>query len=210
MTRLRIKKRGICTVVRKGGQRPPFFVARSDFVSLCSVRLVDGVNSLALSEPLRIVQASEPDVPLILQFIRDLAEYEKLADQVEATEERVRENLFGASPRAFCVLAYHDTRPVAFALCYFTYSTFAGLPGLYLEDLFVKPDVRGQGVGRELLRHLAKLALQEGCYRIEWAVLHWNKSAIGFYERLGAIPMEEWAVYRLSETALSLLAGENH
>ena len=93
---------------------------------------------------------------------------------------------------------------------YFTYSTFAGLPGLYLEDLFVKPDVRGQGVGRELLRHLAKLAIQEGCFRIEWAVLHWNKSAIGFYERLGAVPMNEWAVYRLTGPALSRLAEEDH
>jgi len=164
---------------------------------------------LRLTQPLRIVQATEKDVPLILQFIRELAEYEKLADQVEATEERVRENLFGASPRASCVLAYHETRPVAFALYYFTYSTFAGLPGLYLEDLFVKPDVRGQGVGRELLRYLAKLARQQGCFRIEWAVLHWNKPAIGFFESLGAVPMGEWAVYRLSGTALSVLAAED-
>lgn len=174
------------------------------------MHFADGVDSLGLSQTLRIVQATEQDVPLILHFIRKLAEYEKLADEVEATEERVRVNLFGASPRVFCVLAYHETRPVAFALYYFTYSTFAGLPGLYLEDLFVKPEVRGQGVGRELLRHLAKLALREGCYRIEWAVLHWNKSAIGFYERLGAVPMQEWAVYRLSGAALSGLANEDH
>lgn len=174
------------------------------------MHFADGVESLALSQPLRIVQAAETDVPLILQFIHELAEYEKLADHVEATEERVRENLFGKSPRASCVLAYHETRPVAFALYYFTYSTFAGLPGLYLEDLFVKPDVRGQGVGRELLRHLARLARQEGCYRIEWAVLHWNKSAIGFYERLGAVPLNEWAVYRLTGPALSRLAAEDH
>ncbi len=165
---------------------------------------------MVLSQPLRIVQAAEPDVPLILQFIRELAEYEKVADQVEATEARVRDNLFGAAPRAFCVIAYDEARPVGFALYYFTYSTFAGLPGLYLEDLFVKPDVRGHGVGRELLRYLAKLAIQEGCFRIEWAVLHWNKSAIGFYESLGAVPMNEWAVYRLSGAALSGLAEEDH
>lgn len=164
---------------------------------------------MGLTQPLRIVPATETDVPLILQFIRELAEYEKLADQVEATEARVLENLFGASPKASCVLAYHETRPVAFALYYFTYSTFAGLPGLYLEDLFVKPGVRGQGVGRELLRYLAKLARQQGCFRIEWAVLHWNKPAIGFYESLGAVPMGEWAVYRLSGTALSGLAEED-
>ena len=156
------------------------------------------------------MQATEADVPLVLQFIHALAEYEKLADHVEATEARVRENLFGASPKAACVLAYHETRPVAFALYYYTYSTFAGLPGLYLEDLFVKPDVRGQGVGRQLLRYLAKLALQEGCFRIEWAVLHWNKPAIGFYESLGAVPMDEWAVYRLTGAALSELAEEDH
>ena len=170
--------------------------------------LVEGGKLLVSSQPLRLVPATENAVPLILEFIRDLAEYEKLADRVENTAERVRENLFGASPKAFCVFAYQDTRAVAFALYYLTYSTFAGLAGLYLEDLFVKPDVRGQGVGRELLRHLAQLALREGCWRIEWAVLHWNKSAIGFYERLGAIPMDEWAVYRLAGEPLQRLAQE--
>lgn len=157
---------------------------------------------------LRIVSATERDVPLILEFIRELADYEKLLDRVEATEGRLRETLFGAKPAASCVLAYDGERPVAFALFYYTYSTFAGLPGLYLEDLFVKPDARGQGLGRALLRHLAQLAKQEGCWRIEWAVLHWNKSAIGFYESLGAVPMDEWAVYRLSNEALERLAGE--
>ena len=156
---------------------------------------------------LRIVSATKLDVPLILEFIRELADYEKMLDRVEATEERLRETLFGARPAASCVLAYLDDRPVAFALFYYTYSTFAGLPGLYLEDLFVKPDARGQGFGRALLRHLAQLAKEKGCWRIEWAVLHWNKSAIGFYESLGAVPMDEWAVYRLSNEALERLAG---
>lgn len=157
---------------------------------------------------LRIVSATERDVPLILEFIRELADYEKLLDRVEATEERLRDTLFGAKPAASCVLAYDGDRPVAFALFYYTYSTFVGLPGLYLEDLFVKPDARGQGLGRALLRHLAQLAKEKGCWRIEWAVLHWNQSAIGFYESLGAVPMDEWAVYRLSNDALERLAGE--
>lgn len=167
------------------------------------------VKLLASSELLRIVPATEPDVPLILEFIRELAEYEKLLDRVEATEERLRETLFGAEPAASCVVAYLGERPVAFALFYFSYSTFAGLPGLYLEDLFVKPDVRGLGIGRALFRHLANLAKKKGCWRIEWAVLHWNKSAIGFYESIGAVPMDEWAVYRLSEEALESLANES-
>ena len=161
------------------------------------------------AEPLRIVAATERDVPLILEFIRELAEYEKLLDRVEATEKRLRETLFGAEPAAACVLAYQGGQPVAFALFYFTYSTFAGLPGLYLEDLFVKPEMRGQGLGRALLRHLANLAKEKGCWRIEWAVLHWNKSAIGFYESIGAVPMDEWAVYRLSGDALESLAKES-
>ena len=161
-----------------------------------------------MSEPLQIRLATERDVPLILEFIRDLAAYEKLLERVEVTEARLHETLFGAKPVASCVLAYQGEHPVAFALYYFTYSTFAGLPGLYLEDLFVKPEFRGDGIGRALLRHLAKLARNEGCWRIEWAVLHWNKPAIGFYESLGAVPMDEWAVYRLSGVELNKLADE--
>jgi len=161
-------------------------------------------------EPLRIVSATQKDVPLILEFIKDLAAYEKLLPEVTATEERLRQNLFGPAPKASCVLAYQGARAVAFALFYFTYSTFGGLPGLYLEDLFVKSDVRGQGFGRALLRHLARLAKEHGCWRIEWAVLHWNKSAIGFYENLGAVAMDEWAVYRLTGAALERLAQEQN
>ena len=161
-----------------------------------------------LDSSLTIRPATESDVPLILEFIRELAVYEKLLDRVEANEARLREALFGTTPVASCVLAYRAELPVAFALYYFTYSTFAGLPGLYLEDLFVKPDFRGQGLGHALLQHLAKLAKERGCWRIEWAVLHWNQSAIRFYEKLGAIPMNEWAVYRLSGTSLSRLADE--
>lgn len=160
------------------------------------------------SASLRIVPATEHDVPLILEFIRELAIFEQALDRVEATEERLRKTLFGAAPAASCVLAYQGERPVACAVFYFTYSTFAGLPGLFLEDLIVKPDVRSQGVGRALLRHLAQLAKEKGCWRIEWAVLHWNQSAIRFYQGLGAVLMDEWAVYRLSGDSLERLASE--
>ena len=163
-----------------------------------------------MDSSLTIRPATESDVPLVLEFIRELAVYEKLLDRVEANEARLREALFGTTPVASCVLAYQAELPVAFALYYFTYSTFAGLPGLYLEDLFVKPDFRGQGLGHALLQHLAKLAKDRGCWRIEWAVLHWNQSAIRFYEKLGAIPMNDWAVYRLSGAALSKLADEKN
>ena len=159
-------------------------------------------------EKLRIIPTTQQDVSLILQFIRELAEYEKLGDRVEATEQRLLQSLFGPTPYASCVIAYLGVRPVAFALYYFSFSTFAGSPGLYLEDLFVKPDVRSQGIGKALLRHLAQLAIEKGCWRIEWAVLHWNKDAIAFYEKLGATPMDEWAVYRLWGDALSRLAEE--
>jgi GNAT superfamily N-acetyltransferase len=157
---------------------------------------------------LRIVSATEGDVPLILEFIRELAAYERHLDRVEATEARVRETLFGPKPAASVIFAFNDDQPVGFAVFYFTYSTFVGLPGLYLEDLFVKPEARGQGIGRQLLSYLARLAKERGCCRIEWAVLHWNEPAIGFYRKLGAIPMEEWHVYRLFGTPLDQLAAE--
>lgn len=157
---------------------------------------------------LRIVTATERDVPLILEFIHELAAYERHLDRVEATEARLHETLFGAEPTASVIFAFDGEKPVGFAVFYFTYSTFAGLPGLYLEDLFVKPEARGLGVGRQLLRYLARLAKEKGCWRIEWAVLHWNETAIGFYRKLGAIPMEEWAIYRLFGTPLDQLAAE--
>jgi GNAT superfamily N-acetyltransferase len=163
---------------------------------------------MASAVALRIVTATERDVSLILEFIRELAVYERNLHRVEATEARIRETLFGAEPAASVIFAFDGDKPVGFAVFYFTYSTFAGLPGLYLEDLFVKPEARGLGVGRQLLRYLAKLAKEKGCWRIEWAVLHWNEPAIGFYRKLGAIPMEEWAVYRLFGTPLDQLAAE--
>lgn len=160
------------------------------------------------SESLRIEAATEQDVPLILEFVRGLAEYENHLDKVEATEERIRKTIFGAEPAAQVLFAYENDVAIGYAVFFYTYSSFAGLPGLYLEDLFVKPEARGKGVGRELLRHLARLAKEKGCGRIEWAVLNWNEPAIGFYKRLGAVPMDEWDVYRLAGDELERLAAE--
>jgi GNAT superfamily N-acetyltransferase len=160
------------------------------------------------SNALRIEPATERDIPLILEFVRGLAEYEKHLDRVEATEERIRKTLFGAEPAAQVVFAYDNDTPVGYAVFFYTYSSFVALPGVYLEDLFVKPEARGKGVGRELLCYLARLAKEKGCSRIEWAVLNWNEQAIGFYKRLGAVPKDEWDVYRLSGNELDRLAAE--
>ena len=156
---------------------------------------------------LRIEKATIDDVPLILQFIRELAEYEKLLDRVTTTEEVLRETLFGPRPAAEVLLAYQTNEPVGFAIYFFNYSTFMGRPGLYLEDLFVRPAVRGRGFGRALLAHLAKIAIERNCGRMEWAVLDWNEPAIGFYKRLGAVPMDDWTVFRVWDKALQDLAG---
>lgn len=156
----------------------------------------------------RVVPATAADVPLILELIRGLAEYERLAHEVVATEERLRDSLFGPAPSAEVVLAYVGEAPAGFALFFHNYSTFLGRRGLYLEDLFVRPEWRGYGAGRALLEHLARLAVARGCGRFEWAVLDWNAPAIAFYERLGATPMHDWTVYRLTGDALRRLAGE--
>jgi GNAT superfamily N-acetyltransferase len=152
--------------------------------------------------------ATREDIPLILTFIRALAEYEKLAHEVEATEEKLRTTLFpekGTSV-AHCVLAFAGTAPAGFALFFYNYSTWLARPGLYLEDLFVKPERRGQGIGRALLLHLAKLANAQGCGRMEWSVLDWNQPAIDFYEALGARRMKEWQICRLTGAALQQYA----
>jgi len=156
----------------------------------------------------RIVSATARDVPLILYFIRALAEYERLADKVSATEASIREELFGERPSAEAIIAYDGDEPVGFALFFHNFSTFVGRRGLYLEDLFVKPEERGKGVGRRLLNHLAALAKERQCGRMEWAVLDWNEPAIKFYRSLGAAPMDEWTVFRLSGDALERLARE--
>ena len=155
----------------------------------------------------RIVPAGEKDVPLILQMIKGLAEYERLSHEVVATEASLRESLFGSSPAAEVVLAYVDHEPVGFALFFHNYSTFLGRRGLYLEDLFVVPAWRGHGVGRRLLGHLASIAVERGCGRMEWCVLDWNESAIGFYQRLGARVLDDWRVCRLTGEALSRVAA---
>ncbi len=143
------------------------------------------------------------DVPLILGFIRELAAYEKLTHEVEATEEKLAATLFGPRPAAECVLAFADSgAPAGFALFFANYSTFLGRPGLYLEDLYVKPEWRGRGIGKSLLLHLARLANARGCGRMEWSVLDWNQPAIEFYESVGARRMREWQICRLTGPAL--------
>jgi GNAT superfamily N-acetyltransferase len=152
--------------------------------------------------------ATRDDVPLILEFIRALATYEKLPHEVEATEDQLRATLFPAAgtPVAHGVLAFDGTTPAGFALYFFNYSTWLARPGLYLEDLFVKPELRGRGIGKALLLHLAKIANARGCGRMEWAVLDWNQPAIEFYEALGARRMTEWQVCRLAGAALKQYA----
>jgi GNAT superfamily N-acetyltransferase len=154
-----------------------------------------------------IVQATARDVPLILQMIRALAEYERMSDQVIATEAGLREALFGSRPDAEVIIAYAGDRPAGFALFFHNFSTFVGRRGLYLEDLFVKPEFRGMGIGRRLLTELARIALERNCGRFEWAVLDWNEPAIGFYQKLGAQMMKEWRICRLTGDALKQLAG---
>lgn len=148
------------------------------------------------------------DVPLIAELIRGLARYEKLEEQVSMTEEKLTEALFGERRYAETLIAEDGGEAVGFALFFHNFSTFLAQPGIYLEDLFVKPEHRGKGVGRLLLERLARLAVDRGCGRLEWAVLDWNVDAIKFYERLGARPNSDWTVYRLSAEALHRLAGE--
>jgi GNAT superfamily N-acetyltransferase len=151
--------------------------------------------------------ATESDVPLILQFIRDLAEYERMSHRVVATEERLRDSLFGSPRFAEVIIGEEDGRAVGFALFFHNYSTFLAQPGIYLEDLFVKPEARGRGYGKALLARLAQLAVERGCGRVEWAVLDWNAPSIAFYKALGAEPMDEWTVFRLTGPALDALAS---
>lgn len=144
----------------------------------------------------------------MLSFILELAVYERLSDSVFLTEDLLRESLFGARPVAEAILAWQDDQPAGFAVFYLNYSTFLGRPGIYLEDIFVKPEFRGKGIGRSLLTHLTRLAMERGCRRLEWSVLDWNETAIRFYESLGAKPKEGWTVYQLGGDALNKLANE--
>lgn len=151
--------------------------------------------------------ASRDDVPVILGFIRALAEYEKLADQVVATEEKLAATLFGARPVAEVLIAEWQGQAAGFALYFHNYSTFLAQPGIYLEDLFVLPEHRGRGIGKALLVQLAKTAVERDCGRFEWSVLDWNTPAIEFYHALGAKPMDEWTVQRVTGDALKALAA---
>ena len=154
----------------------------------------------------RVRAASEEDVPLILSFINELAEYERLSHEVVATEEALRQHLFGERPVAEVVIAEDGGEPAGFALFFHSFSTFLGRPGIYLEDLYVRPEFRGVGIGRALLVRLARLAKERGCGRLEWSVLDWNEPAIGFYRDLGASPVGGWTVYRVTGEALEGLA----
>ncbi len=156
-----------------------------------------------------IIRAAQPaDVPVLVQMIEELAEYERLRDQCHADPPALHEHLFGPVPRAEVLLAERVGQPVGFALFFHNFSTFECAPGLYVEDVYVRPACRGQGIGRALMARLAALAVERGCRRCEWSVLDWNQSAIDFYGQLGARPMSDWTVYRLEGDALQTLARQ--
>ena len=152
--------------------------------------------------------ATPADVPLILEFIRELAEYERLSHEVRATEEQLRATLFCDRPVAEAVLAFDGEAPVGFAVYFANYSTWEARPGLYLEDLFVRPAARGNGIGRALLEYLARLTIDRGWARLEWRVLDWNTPSIEFYKRLGAEPLDDWTVFRVTGRALRKLGAK--
>ena len=158
------------------------------------------------TECLSIRQATRADVPLVFSFVKDLAEYEKLGHLVVATEELIAEELFGANSRTEVLLGYSGGQPVAFAVYFHNFSTFLGKKGLYLEDLYVRPAHRRRGYGRAMLLHLARIAAERNCGRLEWSVLDWNETAIFFYETLGATIMHEWKLVRVTGAALEKLA----
>lgn len=154
-----------------------------------------------------VIRAAMPaDAQLVYALVRELAEYERLLDDVDATAEDLARALFGPSPRVFCDIAEWNGETAGFALWFYNFSTFRGRHGIYLEDLFVRPAFRGKGIGKALLVHLAQRAVAEGCARVEWSVLDWNEPSIKFYESLGAIAMEEWTIFRLTGGALTKVA----
>ena len=158
-------------------------------------------------ENLEIRFAEETDVKLILDFIKELADYEKLLHEVVATEEILRESLFERKA-AEVIIAEYKGEPIGFALFFHNFSTFLGKPGIYLEDLYIRPEMRGRGYGKTLLAFLAKLAIERNCGRFEWWCIDWNEPSINFYKRIGAIPMDEWTVFRVNNQALINLANE--
>lgn len=157
--------------------------------------------------PFQITPAVPADIPVILSLIRELAEFERLLDHVTATEGQLREHLFGERPRAEVVIARAGEKVAGFALFFHNFSTFVGAPGIYLEDLFVRAEFRGQGCGEALLRHVARIVVARRCARFEWAVLDWNERAIDFYKGLGAQPLDDWTVFRVAGDALTQLAS---
>jgi GNAT superfamily N-acetyltransferase len=150
----------------------------------------------------RIEPATPADVPVICGLIQELAEFERLQDQFVATEERLRESLFGPQPHAEVLMARLNNDSAGFALFFHNYSTFRAQPGIYLEDLYIRPAYRGRGYGKALLSHIANLAVQRGCGRFEWSVLDWNQRAIDFYKKLGAVPLNDWTMFRVTDDAL--------
>jgi GNAT superfamily N-acetyltransferase len=156
-----------------------------------------------------IRSATVRDVPIILELIRDLATYERAPHDVTATEEQLTDVLFGEKPAAEVLLAFEGDALIGFAVFFHNFSTWLGRPGLYLEDLFVRPEHRGKGYGRALLVYLAGIARDRGCGRMEWAVLDWNAPAIDFYKKLGAAPLEEWKIFRLTRDGIAKLAADD-
>jgi GNAT superfamily N-acetyltransferase len=161
---------------------------------------------MGAAQQITLRAAVRADAPLVLAFIRELAVYERLEHQVVATVADLEEALFGARPYAEVVFACIDGVPLGFALFFHNFSTFLGKPGIYLEDLFVRPEARGLGLGRRLLVWLARTTLERGGARLDWAVLDWNEPSIGFYRSLGAVPLDEWTTFRMSGAALEALA----
>lgn len=155
---------------------------------------------------IEIIEARPEHTPLLLHFIRSLAEYEKLLHKMVATEESLRDGMFGERKVAEALIAYYDGKPAGMALFFHNFSTFLGRPGIYLEDLFVEPPLRGKGVGKALLSRVAAIAVERKCPRLDWSVLDWNEPSIQFYKSLGAIPLDEWTMYRLSGESLAKLA----
>jgi GNAT superfamily N-acetyltransferase len=162
-----------------------------------------------VADAIQIRPADERDLPLIHRFIRELGEYERLLHEVIATEDELRRTLFGAHPAAEIVIAYDGAEPAGFAVFFQSYSTFLGKPGLYLEDLFVRPSARKKGIGRELLTYLARLAVERNYGRLEWRVLDWNEPAIRFYRSIGGEPLDDWTIFRVTGDALRALAGNS-
>jgi GNAT superfamily N-acetyltransferase len=162
------------------------------------------------SGTIKIRSAEIKDSKIILKLIKELSLYEKLSHTVINNEESVKENLFGKKKYAEALIAEYENQPVGFALFFHNYSTFVGKPGIYLEDLFVQPEMRGKGVGKKLFLELIKLAKERNCGRVEWSVLNWNKPAIDFYKSMGAIPMDEWTVYRLNEHEIDELTSNKN